>query len=280
MSTADPRHDGRREPRHEGARAPREARHRRVRAVAFDLDGTLYLGRRAVPGAPEVVAYVRDRGLDALFLTNTSSVDPGRLQERLAGLGIAARAAEIYSSAAAAARYVSERGHTAVYVVGLPGLLAEAAAHGLRLTTRPSAAQALIVGFAPGFDATPLPDGFRSDCEFVAATLDADYPGEGGLRLPAARETIDKVAARLGRPHDFCAGKPGTFMLECLECDLGLRADEIVVVGDSVTSDIAMAQAAGCLSILIAPEGSPDGGASAVVTRLSDVPAALRGLGV
>jgi hypothetical protein len=41
-----------------------------------------------------------------------------------------------------------------------------------------------------------------------------------------------------------------------------------------------MARAAGCLSVLIAPEGSADGGASALVTRLSDVPAALRRLGV
>ena len=81
-----------------------------------------------------------------------------------------------------------------------------------------------MVGFAPGFDAATLPDDFRSDCEFVAANLDADYPGDGGQRLPAARETVDKVAARLGRPYDFCAGKPGTFMLECVERDLGLAA--------------------------------------------------------
>ena len=252
---------------------------RPVRAVAFDLDGTLYLGRQAVPGAPQVVAHVRESGLDVLFLTNTSSVDPRRLAERLAGLAITARASEIYSSASVAARYVAERGHRMVYAVGLPGLRDELVAHGLRLTEQASAAQALVVGFAPGFDATTLPDTFRAECEFVAANLDADYPGDGGQRLPAARETIDKVAARLGRPYDFCAGKPGTYMLECVERDLGLAAGEIVVVGDSVSSDIAMARAAGCRSILIAPEGAAGGGANAVVARLTAVPGALRALG-
>lgn len=252
---------------------------RAVRAVAFDLDGTLYMGRQAVPGAPQVVAHVRDSGLDVLFLTNTSSVDPRRLAERLAGLGITARPGEIYSSASVAARYVAERGHEVVYAVGLPGLRDELVAHGLRLTEQAAAAQALVVGFAPGFDATTLPCAFRAECEFVAANLDADYPGDGGRRLPAARETIDKVAARLGRAYDFCAGKPGTYMLECVERDLGLIASDIVVVGDSVTSDIAMARAAGCRSILIAPEGSAGGGAGAVVSRLTDVPAALRTLG-
>jgi arabinose operon protein AraL len=247
----------------------------RLRAVAFDLDGTLYLGRRAVTGAPEVVAQVRAGGLDVLFLTNTTSVDPQRLQRRLAGLAITATTAEIYSSASVAARYVAERGHEVAYVVGLPGLHDEVAAHGLRLTARPAEAQALVVGFVPGFDAATLPKGFRADCEFVAANLDADYPSDGGQRLPAARETVDKVAARLGRPCGFCAGKPGTFMLECVERDLGLGAGEIVVVGDSVTSDIAMARAAGCRSILIAPEGTTGGGASVVVARLTDVPAVI-----
>jgi ribonucleotide monophosphatase NagD (HAD superfamily) len=189
--------------------SPGPQRFARARAVAFDLDGTLYLGRQVVPGAPQVVAYVRDSGLDVLFLTNTSSDDPRRLAERLAGLAC-----------------------------------------------------------------------FGADCESVAANVDADYPGDGGRRLPAARETIDRVAARLGRSYDFCAGKPGTYMLECVERDLGLVAGEIVVVGDSVTSDIAMARAAGCRSILIAPEGTAGGGANVVVSRLTDVPAALRALGV
>ena len=43
-----------------------------LRAVAFDLDGTLYLGAEVVPGAPDVVEHVRAQGLKALFLTNTT----------------------------------------------------------------------------------------------------------------------------------------------------------------------------------------------------------------
>ena len=263
-----------------GQPRPPVARERAVRAVAFDLDGTLYVGARVVPEAPEVVAHVRAAGLGVLFLTNTTAVDPRRLQQRLAALGIAAAAEEIYSSATAAARYVAARGHREVYVVGLPGLLDEVVAHGLQATTNARSAQALVVGYVPGFDPASLPDGFRAECEFVAANLDADYPGEDGVRLPAARETVDKVAARLGRGYDVCAGKPGTFMLECVERDLGLAADEIVVVGDSVGSDIAMARAAGCRSILIAAAQAAHGGASATVRRLGDVPVALAALGV
>jgi HAD superfamily hydrolase (TIGR01450 family) len=248
---------------------------RGLRAVAFDLDGTLYLGSEVVPGAPEIVAHVRGTGLDVLFLANSNTANPRRLQERLASLGIAAATEEIYSSATAAARYVAERGHAAAYVVGSPGIRDEVAAHGLRVTARADDAQALVVGFVPGFDPAALPDGFRPDCEFVAANLDVDYPVEGGARMPGSGQTVGRVAARLGRGYDFCAGKPGTYILECVERDLGLSAAEIVVVGDNVASDVAMARAAGCRSILIAPPGTGAGGASAAVASLAELPAAL-----
>ncbi len=130
-------------------------------------------------------------------------------------------------------------------------------------------------GLLPDFDAATLADGFAPDCLFVAANLDADYPVEGGVRMPGCGETVDRVAERLGRGYDVVAGKPGTYMLECVERDLGLTADEIVVVGDNPASDVAMARAAGCRSILIGPGEAGDGGASAAVARLADVPATL-----
>lgn len=268
-----PDRDGRRD-----ALAPSSPPPHALRAVAFDLDGTLYLGSEVVPGAPEVVDHVRRRGLDVLFLTNTTTTNRQQLRERLARLGITAAVAEIYPSTTAAARYVAERGHADAYVVGSPGIRAEVVAHGVRATGRADDAQALVVGFVPEFDAATLPRGFHPECEFVAANLDRDYPIEGGARLPGCGQTVDRVAARLGRGYDVCAGKPGTYMLECVERDLGLSAGEIVVVGDNVESDVAMARAAGCRSILIAPREAGDGGASAAVSRLTDLPAALEAL--
>ena len=36
----------------------------------FDLDGTIYLGDRLIPGADRVVARVRERGARVVFLSN------------------------------------------------------------------------------------------------------------------------------------------------------------------------------------------------------------------
>ena len=211
-------------------------------------------------------------------MTNTSAVGAAALRDRLAAMGIAASVAEVYSSAVGVARYAVERGWTEVYVVGLDGLRDELCGHGVAVTAEPSRAQALVVGFQPGFDPDTLPTGFDPGVAFVAANLDADYPAGDGERRPGARETVDRVVTRLGRPWDVCVGKPGTWLLECVERDHGLSAAEVVVVGDNAASDVAMATAAGCRSVLIAPEGAARGGASAVVARLADVPAALDAL--
>ena len=40
------------------------------RGFIFDLDGTVYLGENAIPGAPETIAGLRKRGCKVVFLSN------------------------------------------------------------------------------------------------------------------------------------------------------------------------------------------------------------------
>ena len=55
--------------------------------LLLDLDGTLYVGSQVVPGAPETVRWLRAQGLTVRFTTNTDSIPPTALADRLAGPG-------------------------------------------------------------------------------------------------------------------------------------------------------------------------------------------------
>ncbi|HZJ08974.1 MAG TPA: hypothetical protein VFD39_04715, partial [Trueperaceae bacterium] len=59
-------------------------------ALAFDLDGTIYLAERPLPGARELVAHLRQGSIPHLFATNNSSVTAVRYVERLNAMGVAA----------------------------------------------------------------------------------------------------------------------------------------------------------------------------------------------
>jgi phospholysine phosphohistidine inorganic pyrophosphate phosphatase len=55
--------------------------------LLLDLDGTLCVGSQVVPGAPETVRSLRAQGLTVRFTTNTDSIPPTALADRLAGPG-------------------------------------------------------------------------------------------------------------------------------------------------------------------------------------------------
>jgi ribonucleotide monophosphatase NagD (HAD superfamily) len=55
--------------------------------LLLDLDGTLYVGSQVVPGASETVRWLRAQGLTVRFTTNTDSIPPTALADRLAGPG-------------------------------------------------------------------------------------------------------------------------------------------------------------------------------------------------
>ena len=79
-------------------------------AWALDLDGVVWLGDRAVPGAAGAVARLQKAGEQVLFVTNNSGRTVAEVEARLAGFGIDA-CGGVVTSAMAAARLV-EPGET------------------------------------------------------------------------------------------------------------------------------------------------------------------------
>ena len=60
-----------------------------IRAVLFDLDGTIYYGSKLIPGADEVVRRCRELGKQVYFMTNNSTKTRKQIWEKLTGMGLA-----------------------------------------------------------------------------------------------------------------------------------------------------------------------------------------------
>ena len=101
--------------------------------LMFDLDGVVYVGDDAVPGAPEHLARVREAGVHVAFVTNNASRAPSAVAEKLTGAGgRRPTAADVVTSAQAAAHVLLERfgAGAAVVVLGADGLARRAARGG------------------------------------------------------------------------------------------------------------------------------------------------------
>lgn len=71
----------------------------RPSAFVFDLDGTVYLSDMPIPGVPEAIQQVRNRGVPVLFLSNNPTKTPAEYVKKLSAMGISVTAHDVLTSA-------------------------------------------------------------------------------------------------------------------------------------------------------------------------------------
>ena len=74
----------------------------------FDLDGTIYLGERLIPGAERVIRLLREAGRKVVFLSNKPLYTREDYAAKLTRLGIPTEPAEVVNSTFVLIRYLAE----------------------------------------------------------------------------------------------------------------------------------------------------------------------------
>lgn len=270
----------------------------RVRLVILDLDGVVYRGAEAIPGAAELVAWLHRRGVAVRFATNNSMVARDGYVERLGAMGIETTSDEIVTSSSATVEYLHRHAPEIrrVMAIGAEGLREELTAAGFETTmagdvtaTVPGGAlaasyDAVIVGLDPEFDYARLASGMSAvagGARLIATNADARYPTPAGF-LPGAGSIVASLQLATGVVPEVI-GKPEPAMFRAIIEASGIPAGETVVVGDNPASDIVGARRAGCASILVLTGVADAAGVSALVAdavphAVADDPAAVRAL--
>lgn len=222
-------------------------------AVLFDLDGTVYHGTRVIPGAPETVRAAREHGTPIRFVTNNASKAPDEVVAHLTGLGMPAGTDEVHTSAQAGVQLLKERLDTGaeVLVVGTGSLAAEVAQAGLQpVRENTPTVQAVVQGHSPDNTWAALAEAclaIRAGALWVACNVDATLPSERGL-LPGNGSMV--AALRTATDVEpLVAGKPQPLLFETAARSAG--AQNPLVVGDRLDTDIAGAVAAGIDSLVV-----------------------------
>jgi arabinose operon protein AraL len=225
-----------------------------VRGYIFDLDGTIYLGDHAIPGAPEVVAELRRRGCGVVFVSNKPLQQRHVYAEKLSRLGIPAGVDDVINSSLVMARYlVREMPGATVFAIGERPLLDELAAAGLSLSEEPEEIDVVIASFDRTFDYRKLDIGFRAlrrGARFLATNADRTCPVEGG-ELPDAAAVIGALEGCSGRTLELIVGKPSPLILEMALEQLGVPARACMMVGDRLETDILMGKQAGMVTAVV-----------------------------
>jgi HAD superfamily hydrolase (TIGR01450 family) len=223
-----------------------------IKAFLTDMDGTLYVSDRLIPGAPEFIALLRERSYPFLFLTNNSSARAVTYRDQLRRLGIPAESEEILTSGAATAHYLlKETSHRRIFLLGTPALREEFIEAGFVLADE-GAVDAVVLGF----DKTLTYERLKRACLLVTddAPYYATHPDytcitDEGL-IPDTGSFIEAIKSVNGRvPHII--GKPQPEIVQAALARLGHPAEATAMVGDQLDTDIAMANRSGLYGILV-----------------------------
>jgi phosphoglycolate/pyridoxal phosphate phosphatase family enzyme len=224
------------------------------RGFILDLDGTVYLGERLLPGARGAIQALRVAGRRLCFLSNKPIQSRADYAAKLTRLGVPAALDDVINSSYVLARHLAAEAPGArCFVIGEPPLVEELRAAGLA-PVDDARVDYVVVAFDRTFDYRKLDVALqavkRHGARLVGTNPDRTCPVEGG-EIPDAAGMIGAVEGVTGRRVDPIVGKPSPIMLRVALEQLGLPAGDCAVVGDRLETDIAMGRAAGLGTVLV-----------------------------
>lgn len=230
----------------------------KIRHMALDMDGTLYLGGRLFPWTQGFLKTLRNRGIGYTFLTNNPTRSVADYLAKLAGMGIEASEENMLTTSLAAIDWIKENLPEArrLFMLGTPSMVSQFEKAGFEATADDPADRPDVL--VVSFDMTLTYDRLcraawwaSQGIPYVATNPDRVCPTEKETVLVDCGSLQKCIEEATGRRPDKVLGKPDPSMLEDIMHLHGLRPEEVAMVGDRLYTDMAMARNAGATGILV-----------------------------
>jgi HAD superfamily hydrolase (TIGR01458 family) len=222
-----------------------------VKGFLIDLDGVLYVGENAIPGAQETIEFLKNRGYLFRFVSNTTRKSRDSIAKRLIALGFNIPAEYIFTPARAAVAYMKQAG------LHHCDLLTTGDIHKdfgqVRIVEPNAKIDCIIIGDAGDrITYDTLNSAFRKIIEgadIIALEKDRYWMAPDGLCLSAG-PIVCAIEYATGKKA-VVVGKPSPYFFQLALYDMGIQPGEAAMIGDDISTDIGGAQAAGIRGILV-----------------------------
>lgn len=254
-----------------------------VKAILFDIDGTLLYRGAAIDGAAATVAHVRALGMQVRFLTNITGRTPERIAADLSAAGIAATAAEVQTATTVCVAMLRARIGVRCHLMVPPDVLPMF--DGIaRDDDHPQVVVLSDIG--ERFDFHTLNRAFlmlREGAELIALQKNLFWFDSDGPKLDCGAFVLALEAA--AGTQATVTGKPSRVFFDSALAGVDCAREEVLVVGDDISTDVAGASAAGVRTMLVGTGKYADGQtthsdcqATHFIESVKDLPQLLRTL--
>ncbi|HEY8576994.1 MAG TPA: HAD-IIA family hydrolase [Devosia sp.] len=221
-------------------------------AVLSDLDGVVYRGEQAVPGAVERFNRWLSEGIPYCFVTNNAEKHPAAFAEKIRALGISCEPAQVVTSGDVTLDYLRSQfpAGTGLYVIGTRSFKDRVVEAGYRLVD--TGASAVVVALDRSFDydmMTTALGNVLDGASLIGTNPDLIRPLASGFE-PGAGALTHSIAAASSVTPVFL-GKPDPTIIHTALARLGTEPGHAIMIGDKLDTDILAGQRAGVRSIFM-----------------------------
>ncbi|MEZ5339728.1 MAG: HAD-IIA family hydrolase [bacterium] len=249
----------------------------RPELVLLDADGVLWTGEHSIPGAREFLQTLSRGGIQRALISNNSVYLHEHYLARCERMGYDLQRHELFGAGIASAAYLQHHHadarillHMSSEIAGyieerIPGAqsidnwldslgLADNHSHvQIVEALQADPFDALLVGIDRhgsyrkiGVASAALSAGAR----FYCCNADYGFPTEAGTWLPDSGGIADMLARLTGVQPEIL-GKPSVHLLDEIEVATGVQRERMLIIGDRLETDMAMASQHGLPGILV-----------------------------
>lgn len=217
----------------------------------IDMDGVIYRGSRPIRGASEFIARLQAEGHPFLFVTNNSQRTRRDICLRLRRMGIHIEEKNVFTCAMATARFLArQQPKGTAFVIGEGGLLNALHQNGYAVDDKNP--DYVIVGEGKLLNMDMLEKAvnhINAGARLVATNLDVNCPTENGMR-PGCGAIVSVLEQATGKKA-LALGKPSPITMCEAARELGVPNHRVVVVGDTMETDILGGVQLGFTTVLV-----------------------------
>lgn len=220
-----------------------------IKGLLIDLDGVIFNDSEPIKGAAEAMAWLQQNNIPFRFLTNTTMKSRETLKTKLSSMDIKVDAAQIFSAVYAAALYVKKSGKENCHLL----LTDDAKKEFSEFTLDSEKPDYIIVGdlgYKLNFES--LNRAFQmlfGGAELIALQKNRYWISDAGYTLDAGAivAMLEFASGKKGQ----VVGKPSPHFFALALNNLNLSADQVVMIGDDVESDIIGAKRMDIRGVLV-----------------------------
>lgn len=219
----------------------------------IDMDGTVYSGNTAIEDSDKGLNFLREKGIETLFLTNYAGQKRKAYSDKLEKMGFEASSKDVVTSGWLTAEYIAENfPGSKVFVLGEKGLKEELRDKNIDVAESCEDSDILVASNKSDLSYRDLKEvlqGLGDSTKLFGTNPDETIPGEEG-QIPGAGTIINAVETMTGKEAEII-GKPSKNAVETVTEIKGVSPGNCLMIGDRLNTDILMGNKNGMETVLV-----------------------------